>query len=68
MSEGQMTFKNFVNAVDRNVSRRFGVSIHDLPDIDFHNYWSDICADVWDDMVNDAANEAVELAGGGELI
>ena len=57
-----MTFENFVKAVDQNVGNRYGVSVHDLPDIDFHGYWEDGEGN-WDNQVREAASDALNRAG-----
>jgi len=58
------TLQEFVKEVDHQVSVRCGMSIHDLPDIDFHNWWFDgIDGSDWDHAAHGAAEEALEEAG-----
>jgi hypothetical protein len=41
---GNKTFKDFISGVDEKVNAAIGVSIHDLPDHNFREYWFDDCA------------------------
>ena len=62
MSSDKITIEDFVKAVDRNIEMRCGVSVHDLPDVDFHSYWED-AEDNWNDQVKAAADDALNRAG-----
>ena len=35
------TLKEFMVEVDKNISRRFGISVHDLADTNFWDMWND---------------------------
>jgi hypothetical protein len=37
------TFKDFMREVDERINAAIGVSIHDLPDHAFNEYWFDDC-------------------------
>lgn len=65
----KMTFKNFMTDVDTNVQVRCGLSIHDLPDVDFHSFWWEGIDEAdWQNMVEGAASEALTAAGGEGII
>ena len=58
------TFQKFMKDVDENVSQKSGVGVHCLPDIDFHDFWwLGIDEADWSNMVNAAADEALQEAG-----
>ena len=56
-----MTLEEFIKAIDRNIEMRCGISIHDLPDIDFYSYWEGGTGN-WDNQVREAANDAISRA------
>tara|TARA_R100000005_G_scaffold61079_2_gene31308 strand:+ start:403 stop:576 length:174 start_codon:yes stop_codon:yes gene_type:complete len=50
--------------VDENVSQKSGMGIRCLPDINFHNFWWEGIDEAdWSNMVNAAADEALQEAG-----
>ena len=51
-----MTMKQFVAEIDKKVWAEMGVSVHDLPDIDFFAYYDE---DLSDGEADSAAEEAV---------
>ena len=51
-----MTFEQFVKLIDRKVQAEMGVSVHDLADIDFHNYYDE---DLSEQEAESMAEEAV---------
>ena len=57
----KMTLEEFVEAVDRNVEMRFGISVFDLPDVDFHGFWVDGEGDI-ERLIRDAADDAIARA------
>lgn len=60
----KFTFQKFMKDVNENVSHKSGMSIHDLADIDFHNFWwQGIDEADWSNMVNAAADEALQQEG-----
>lgn len=51
------TFETWMRAVDNHVSTIAGVSVHDLPDCMFRDWYDDGCSP------QDAAFDALEYAG-----
>ena len=51
-----MTLEKFINEVDVKVEAELGVSVHDLSDIDFSNYFDE---DLSDSEADSMANEVV---------
>ena len=51
-----MTFEQFVKLIDRKVQAEMGVSVHDLADVDFRNYFEE---DLSDQEAESMAEEAV---------
>ena len=51
-----MTMQQFVTKVDEKVQAEMGVSVHDLPDIDFYAYYDE---DLSDGEADSMAEEAV---------
>ena len=60
-----MTLQNFISLVDGFVQKKIGVSIHDLPDFCFVNYFEeDFTTDEARDAAEDCASELISWAGG----
>ena len=56
-----MSLDEFIKAIDRLIIAQCGISIHDLPDIDFYSYWEGGSGN-WENQVREAANDAISRA------
>ena len=45
MTTTQRTFKTFLNDVNTNIETKLGLSVHDLSDHNFADYWDEDIAD-----------------------
>lgn len=59
-----MTIENFISLVDNVIQNKIGVSVHDLPDFCFADYFEeDFTADEARDAAKDCASELLYDAG-----
>ena len=59
-----MTIESFISLVDKFVQNKIGVSVHDLPDFCFADYFEeDFTADEARDAAEDCASELLYDAG-----
>lgn len=53
-----MTLQEFIKLVDIEISAELGVSVHDLPDVDWYAYYDkDLSVDELEPMVHEAASD-----------
>ena len=53
-----MTLKEFIKSVDIEISAELGVSVHDLPDIDWYAYYDkDLSKEELEPMVQEAVSD-----------
>ena len=62
----QFTFQQFYQHVDRYISRRLGIGLESLADVDIYDYWQAEPAPVsfWRSQVQDAAQWVMENQDG----
>ena len=62
----QFTFDQFYQHVDRYISRRLGIGLESLADVDIYDYWQAEAAPVsfWRSQVQDAASWVMENQDG----